>query len=83
MGFEKIKNNALPGFNGWPISRISHMEIRITAPPSTDGIDSAYHTLYCNPRQLPTPRRAAYNREITLIQEAAGVHWCQLPDTGD
>uniref|UniRef100_A0A8C3UCK5 Ubiquitin carboxyl-terminal hydrolase 32 n=1 Tax=Catharus ustulatus TaxID=91951 RepID=A0A8C3UCK5_CATUS len=38
MGCEKIKNNALPGFNGWPISRISAVEIRITAPPSTDEL---------------------------------------------
>ena len=57
MGCEKIKNNALPGFNGWPISRISPMEIRITAPTSTDGdrIDTFDHILYCNPRPLRHP----------------------------
>ena len=46
----EIKNNALPGFNGWPINRISAIEIRITAPPSTDGdrIDTFDHALYCS-----------------------------------
>ena len=50
MGCGKIKNNALPGLKGWPISRTSPAEIRFTAPPSTDGdrIDTFDHTLYCN-----------------------------------
>ena len=76
MGCEKIKNNALPGFNGWPISRISPVELRITAPPSTDGdrIDTFYHTLYCNPRQLPTPGRASYN-QVRLIIVKSKPHW--------
>ena len=66
MGCEKIKNNAPPGFNGWPISRISPTEIRITAQPSTDGdiIDTFYHTLYCNVWLILS---AAYNREITVF----------------
>ena len=32
MGCEKINNNALSGFNGWPISRTSPTDIRITTP---------------------------------------------------
>ena len=54
VGCGKIKNDAPPGFNGWPISRLYPTEIRITAPPSTDGdrIDTFYHTLYCNVRLI-------------------------------
>ena len=29
----KDKEQCPPGFNGWPISRVSPMEIKITAPP--------------------------------------------------
>ena len=54
MGCEKIKNTAPAGFNGWPISRISPTEIRITPPPLPDG-DRIYtfdHSLYCNMRLI-------------------------------
>ena len=79
MGCEKIKNNAPAGFNGWPISRISLMEIRITAPPSTDGdrIDTFYHTLYCNVGLII--RCSLYmDKRTKSCQQPEAYNWCGL-----